>query len=98
MDPATTAAYNEFIKSGIIGAFLVLTLAGSATGAIRWGISVKELIASKDDALSRERADKIEAITGWKAQTDATNKVAAALEQTNAILLEREHRRRGGAA
>ena len=91
MDPALA----ELLKSGLIGTFLVMTIYGSATGNIRWGLSVEELIAAKDDALARERADKIEAVTGWRAQTEATNKVATALEQTNAILLEREHRRRG---
>lgn len=89
MDPVQAAALNELLKSGAIGAFLVLTIVGSMTGTIKWGPTVRELVASKDEQIRNEREDKIEAVTGWRAQIDATNRVAAALEIMNALLRDR---------
>lgn len=89
MDPVTATALKELVQYGVLGIVFVLTVAGSITGQVQWKASVERADHFQAETLKEVRAQLAEAMIGWKAQTDATNRMATAVEKMTAAIEER---------
>lgn len=78
-------AFAELLKAGILGTVIVLLVTASIAGVIIWGPSFKAITALYDARILSLEARLNEAMAGWRAQTEATNKVAGAVEARNEL-------------
>lgn len=77
------AATQELLKQGILGALVVLIVGASFGGAIIWLPSFRLIVAAKDDRIAELKTRLDEAMAGWRSQTEATNRLAGAIEARN---------------
>lgn len=81
MDGAT----QELLKQGVLGVIIVLIVGASFAGAIMWKPALTLIVAGKDERIADLKGRLDEAMAGWKSQTDATNRLAAAMEARNEL-------------